>query len=149
MFRISMISLDHEGGTKQYHLCEIHRTDGSHSVGVQRWGKTGAWGEMHFVEGAAADVKVANNKKLREKERRGYTVKWRKNLDVTTEREFKEALGDYYHHLGMHLTRLMKGVDWDDGLLHSTDPDDEVVEEPPAPEPKVSASKTNPKWGLF
>ena len=148
MFKIRSIDLDHEGGTKQYHLIEIIRSDGKASLGISRWGKTGAWGEMQFVDGKSHEVTSFIRDKLRAKQARKYKIVRDKSWDVKSEGDFKTVLGDYYYKLGSHLTGLLLGVHWDD--THPIDLDDEVISEPPAPEsPKESASSKNPNWGMF
>ena len=67
------ISLDHQGGTKSYHLHMIEAANG-HCVVINRWGKTGAFGEVK-VETFDSPVKAnrAFDKKENEKTRKGYS----------------------------------------------------------------------------
>lgn len=67
------ISLDHRGGTKSYHLMIIEAANGK-CVVINRWGKTGSFGEMKvetFDSPVAAQK--AFDKKEREKGRNGYS----------------------------------------------------------------------------
>ena len=67
------VSLDHRGGTKSYHLVLIEAANG-HCVVVNRWGKTGQFGEMK-IEQFDSPVKAqkAWDKKEREKTGKGYS----------------------------------------------------------------------------
>lgn len=66
------ISYDHQGGTKSYHLHLIQAANGN-CVVINRWGKTGAIGEMK-IEMFDSPVKAqrAFDKKETEKTRKGY-----------------------------------------------------------------------------
>lgn len=67
------LSLDHRGGTKSYHLMLIQANNGK-CVVINRWGKTGAFGEMKvktFDSVPAAEK--AFSKKEREKTGKGYS----------------------------------------------------------------------------
>jgi predicted DNA-binding WGR domain protein len=67
------ISLDHQGGTKSYHLHMIEAANG-HCVVINRWGKTGAFGEVD-IKTFDSPVKAnrAFDKKENEKTRKGYS----------------------------------------------------------------------------
>lgn len=67
-----IVSLDHQGGTKSYHLHLIQAANGN-CVVINRWGKTGSFGEMK-VETFDSPVKAqrAFDKKETEKTRKGY-----------------------------------------------------------------------------
>nr|AJW30269.1 hypothetical protein pLM21S1_p151 [Sinorhizobium sp. LM21] len=69
------ITLDHRGGTKSYHLVLIEAANGN-CVVINRWGKTGAFGEMK-VETFDSPIKAqkAWDKKEREKTGKGYAQK--------------------------------------------------------------------------
>jgi predicted DNA-binding WGR domain protein len=71
--KMRTISLDHRGGTKSYHLMMIEAANGN-CVVVNRWGKTGVFGEMK-VETFDSPVKAqkAWDKKEREKTGKGYS----------------------------------------------------------------------------
>jgi predicted DNA-binding WGR domain protein len=66
------ISLDHQAGTKSYHLHLIEAANG-HCVVINRWGKTGAFGEMKVeTYDSPIAARKAIDKKENEKTRKGY-----------------------------------------------------------------------------
>jgi predicted DNA-binding WGR domain protein len=147
MFNVQIIDLDHSGGTKQYHLVCIVDADRGEGIAVARWGKTGTWGELMTEEGSAAKVQKFVRDKQRSKEGRGYSTKSNRTYTCKSQRDLETALGDYWDSIGAPLTTLLRGAEFEADISST---EDEIVTEPPAPEPpKESASKNNPKWGLF
>lgn len=81
-----MVSLDHKGGTKSYHLMLLSAASGA-SVVIFRWGKTGQFGEMqvHCFK-TLSEAEKEFEKKLRSKQSGGYFV--------TSDIKEKSALND-------------------------------------------------------
>jgi predicted DNA-binding WGR domain protein len=91
---VSQLSLDHKGGTKSYHIYVIETAD-NRSVFVNRWGKTGQFGELQtkqFPDAGAAWKEFTSKEQT--KTRNGYYPKTgTKTSTCNNLNEFKAALG--------------------------------------------------------
>lgn len=72
--KVSSISLDHKNGTKSYHLMVVETADGT-ALFINRWGKTGQFGELQVKTCTKAEAWKAFEAKEREKTRGGYGAK--------------------------------------------------------------------------
>src|SRR6185312_14676913 len=95
MFKIRTLLRKHTGGTKEYHLVSIVRKDGR-SLVINRWGKTGAWGQMNVSRhGTDYAAQRALQEKQCDKERRDYKLSHDTGtVTINTENTFKRDLGD-------------------------------------------------------
>ncbi len=93
--RVHKLSLEHENGTKAYHLLRISLSDKS-SLVVNRWGKLGSFGETtHELFAGSYTADKAFEKKRREKEKRGYTSAVAEtNGDVFSMSDLDRELGE-------------------------------------------------------
>lgn len=70
---VRSMSMDHQSGTKQYHLMLIQNAGGK-CVVINRWGKTGAFGEIKAdCYGTVQQAEREFEKKERAKTRNGYS----------------------------------------------------------------------------
>jgi len=95
--KITSWSLDHQGGTKQYHFMKIETADGL-ALGITRWGKTGTFGQIAIEDGLAKKISPSLVKKENEKIKKGYFgvtsgPNSYKEFEVDTEVELSRALG--------------------------------------------------------
>lgn len=167
-FKIRKVSLRHRGGTKEYHFVSIRSADPSKgpSLAIFRWGKAGSWGQLSFDRGNVFGVEDACEKKLREKEGRGYSVSKDATVEVNDLAALKTSLGvGYWGSLGEHIDYLLPGAaDAEKRGVRTPDPPrfDEngnptglarkpkLIEEPPEAEPTVEDRVAqNPNWGMF
>lgn len=92
---IRFISMEHKGGTKSYNLAHIVAAD-SRSVVVNRWGKTGTFGDIkasHFRKEEYGKADKALTAKYREKLGNGYAETNDRFVSASDETELRRALG--------------------------------------------------------
>lgn len=91
---VRSISLDHQGGTKSYHLYLIQNADGK-AVVINRWGKTGQLGELKAeTYDNVPNAERAFEKKESEKSRKGYRhVGVPKNASAANPGELARQIG--------------------------------------------------------
>ena len=122
------VSLDHQGGTKSYHLHLIQNGDGK-CVVINRWGKTGAIGEMKFeMFDSPVAAERAFARKETEKTRKGYRqTNATREATANSQTELVKAIGTvYFNKMGASMVkhldpsfdttgmREMDGPDWDE-----------------------------------
>lgn len=122
------ITLNHQGGTKSYHLHLIQAASGN-CVVINRWGKTGALGEMK-IETFDSPIKAqrAFDRKETEKTRKGYRQDTpARETTAKDSSELVKAVGNvYFNKMGaaavQHLDpgfdttgmRQLDGPNWDE-----------------------------------
>jgi predicted DNA-binding WGR domain protein len=87
-------SFNHKGGTKSYHLMLIKTNDGR-AVVINRWGKTGAFGEMEVKEFTSIPEALKRwQAKERDKTRNGYgPIGPTKSVVAAAPAELTKAIG--------------------------------------------------------
>jgi predicted DNA-binding WGR domain protein len=159
--QVRKVSLRHRGGTKEYHLLCVVNDSIGHGIVVNRWGKTGAWGQMKTERD---DGKKSFNSflaKLQEKEARGYSIYKDEANSYDTNEAAKSAIGmAYWPQLGAaNILHVMPGIDTS-GVREAEPvtwkeengkfvPDDKPKHSMPSPEEELAEKKANPNWGLF
>lgn len=159
---IRKLSMQHRGGTKEYHLLLVANSENGKGLLVSRWGKTGAWGQMKTEKGTESDATRAFHAKFDEKSTRGYRTTADKTDGVHTYEEAAKIIGmTYWPQLGAHnLEHVFPGVDtagvreakpatWKETKDGKWERDDKPEHSMPSKDDELAEAKSNPNWGLF
>lgn len=167
-FAIRKVSLEHRGGTKEYHLVCIQSKDSKSgpSLLIKRWGKKGTWGQVQFIRGNAFEVEDEFTKIQRQKEGRGYDVTSENRNGAEDIDGLRKVLGPgYWRDMGKELPYLMPGKDPsafkgaraaveprfdDDGNPTGAEPPKpKLIDDLPPPKTREELIESNPLWGSF
>lgn len=159
---IRKVSMQHRGGTKEYHLLSVRNTTTGKAILVTRWGKTGTWGQMKTEKGTETDVSRAFDAKFDEKSGRGYRITNEKNASAANADEAQHIIGiTYWPQIGAaNLEHVLPGVDttgvreakpatWKETKDGKWERDDKPEHSMPTKEDEIAEAKANPNWGLF
>lgn len=155
---VQKLSLKHRLGSKEYHIVLIANANGG--LIVNRWGKTGTWGQMQTDFHLSDAAKSAFEAKRREKEGRGYHEERITTVVCDDYDAFNKALGPQYMMQigGDNLNRIVPGISivgsrevkpriWDEKAGRYADHTPKTI-----PEPETTIEEhisRNANWGAF
>ena len=147
MFNVTLVAMDHQGGTKRYSLLMVENKDSGAAICVKRWGKTGTWGQLEVVKGDVSTCQKAFESKLREKRGGGYEVKTNDAKTHVDKETMLSAIGPYRHKLDKSVLGYITGdssVDnpWDETPAPDFDSDEPVKS-------ATSGTASHPEWGSW
>lgn len=162
-------SLDHQGGTKSYHIVEVITADGRLML-VKRWGKKGSFGSIDVITGGATTslgggaTTSLGVRILRDKQKRGYDEVDHKELKANDLEEFKRLMTPrLYTSLGANNIAYLipdaettgikepEKIEWEedaDGKRRLKQKAPMPLPSPPEPTIEEKIAR-NPLWGAF